>query len=35
MRIAACDTVIFLDYGEEISMQGITERAGKVLEDMP
>ena len=35
MRIAACDTVIFLDYGEEACMQGITERVGKVREDMP
>ena len=35
MRIAACDTVIFLDYGEEVCMQGITERVGKVREDMP
>ena len=35
MRIAACDTVIFLDYGEEVCMQGITNRIGKVREDMP
>ena len=35
MRIAACDTVIFLDYGEEVCMQGITERVGKDREDMP
>ena len=35
MRIAACDTVIFLDYGEEVCMQGITNRVGKVREDMP
>ena len=35
MRIAACDTVIVLDYGEEVCMQGITNRVGKVREDMP
>ena len=35
MRIAACDTVIFLDYGEEVCMQGIINRVGKVREDMP
>ena len=35
MRIAACDTVIFLDYGEAVCMQGITERVGKVRDDMP
>ena len=34
-RIAACDTVIFLDYGEEICMKGITERVGKEREDIP
>lgn len=35
MRNAACDTLIFLDYGEEVCMQGITERVGKDREDMP
>jgi adenylate kinase family enzyme len=35
MRIAACDTVIFLDYGEAVCMQGINECVGKVRDDMP
>ena len=30
IRIAACDIVIFLDYGEDVCMRGITERVGKV-----
>ena len=34
-RIAACDTVFFLDYGEEICMKGIVERVGKEREDIP
>ena len=34
-RIAACDTVIFLDYGEEICMKGIIARVGKEREDIP
>lgn len=34
-RIAACDTVFFLDYGENICMNGITERVGKDRSDMP
>lgn len=34
-RFAACDTVIFLDYSEEVCMRGITERIGKSRKDMP
>lgn len=34
-RIAACDTVIFLDYAEEVCMEGITNRVGQKREDMP
>ena len=35
MRIAACDTVIFLDYPTEVCLAGINERRGKVRLDMP
>ena len=35
MRIAACDTVIFLDYPTEVCLSGINERRGKVRVDMP
>lgn len=35
VRIAACDTVIFLDYPEEVCMKGITDRVGQTREDMP
>ena len=35
MRIAACDTVIFLDYPTEVCLAGINERRGKVRVDMP
>ena len=34
-RIAACDTVFFLDYSEEECMNGITERVGKIRPDIP
>ena len=34
-RIAACDTIIFLDYGEEICLKGITERIGQERRDIP
>ena len=35
MRIAACDTVILLDYPTEICLAGIRARRGKVRADMP
>lgn len=35
MRMAACDTVIFLDYETEICLKGIKERRGKPRPDMP
>lgn len=35
MRIAECDTVIFLDYPTEVCLAGINERRGKVRVDMP
>ncbi|MBO4289097.1 MAG: AAA family ATPase [Lachnospiraceae bacterium] len=34
-RFVRCDTVIFLDYGEEECMKGITERIGTVRPDIP
>ena len=34
-RIAACDTVIFLDYDEKQCMAGIVERVGKKRNDIP
>lgn len=35
MRMAACDTVIFLDYPTELCLAGIRERQGKARDDMP
>ena len=35
MRLAACDTVFFLDYPTEVCLAGIRERMGKPREDMP
>ena len=35
LRIAACDTVIFLDYPLEICLSGIRERHGKTHSDIP
>lgn len=35
MRICTCDTIIFLDYSEEVCMKGITERIGKTRADIP
>ena len=34
-RIVACDTIFFLDYTEDVCMEGITERVGKDRVDMP
>lgn len=34
-RMAACDTVIFLDYPSSICLDGIKERRGKPRSDMP
>ena len=34
-RFACCDTVVFLDYPEEVCMAGIEGRVGKEREDMP
>jgi adenylate kinase family enzyme len=34
-RIAACDTIYFLDYGQEACMRGITERVGRKRGDIP
>ena len=33
--MAACDTVIFLDYPTEVCISGIRERIGKKREDIP
>ena len=35
LRMAACDTVIFLDYPIEVCLEGIKERRGKPRSDMP
>ena len=35
MRMAACDTVIFLDYPLDVCLDGIKERRGKPRSDMP
>ena len=35
MRMAACDTVIFLDYPTELCLDGIKQRRGKARSDMP
>ena len=34
-RIRACDTIIFLDYSEEVCMDGITRRVGQDRPDIP
>ena len=34
-RIAACDTIVFLDYGEEVCMKGIIGRIGQKRGDIP
>ena len=34
-RIAACDTVIFLDFDEQTCMEGIASRVGQAREDIP
>lgn len=34
-RVAACDTVILLDYDTDVCMQGITERVGQARPDIP
>ena len=35
LRMAACDTVIFLDYPAELCLEGIEARKGKPRPDMP
>ena len=35
LRMAACDTVIFLDYPLDVCLDGIQERRGKPRSDMP
>ena len=35
MRLAACDTVFFLDYPTELCLEGIRERRGKARSDIP
>ena len=35
LRMAACDTVIFLDYPPQVCLDGIKERRGKPRSDMP
>jgi len=35
LRMAACDTVIFLDYPLDVCLDGIRERRGKQRNDMP
>ncbi|HEM4266963.1 TPA: adenylate kinase [Streptococcus suis] len=35
LRMAACDTIIFLDYPEEVCVEGLYNRVGKTRADMP
>ena len=35
LRMAACDTVIFLDYPLDVCLDGVKERRGKPRSDMP
>ena len=35
LRLAACDTVFFLDYPLDVCLEGIKERRGKPREDLP
>ena len=35
LRLAACDTVFFLDYPLEVCLSGIEDRRGKPRPDMP
>ena len=35
MRFRACDTVIFLDYGFDVCMDGIVRRVGTERPDIP
>ena len=35
MRMAACDTVFFLDYPLEVCLEGVRQRRGKPRSDMP
>ena len=35
LRMAACDTVIFLDYPLDVCLEGIRERRGESRSDMP
>ena len=35
LRMAACDTVFFLDYPTEVCLEGVVARKGKARPDMP
>ena len=35
MRIANCDTIIFLDYPIEVCLEGVTQRIGTKRDDIP
>ena len=35
LRLAACDTVVFLDYPTDICLDGVKKRRGKPRSDMP
>ncbi|NQP35907.1 adenylate kinase [Streptococcus suis] len=35
LRMAACDTIIFFDYPEEVCVEGLYNRVGKTRADMP
>ena len=35
MRMAACDTVVFLDYATDVCLSGIKERRGQPRDDIP
>ncbi len=35
LRLAACDTVFFLDYPTDVCLSGLTERRGRARPDLP
>ena len=35
MRMAACDTVFFLDFRTDVCLEGVRERRGKARDDIP
>lgn len=35
LRMKACDTIMFLDYPQEVCLSGVQERKGKMRSDLP